>query len=83
MLFSLYSVLFFQAYVKSSKGMLGKTAGIFNILAMTMERNTGKVLEVQTKSDKKENDLHAVKVVQEKNNKDWERKEKRLERIKK
>ena len=61
--------------------MLGKTAGIFNILAMTMERNSKKVLEVQTKSDKKENDLHAVKVVQKKN-KEWERKEKRLERIK-
>ena len=61
--------------------MLGKTAGIFNILAMTMERNTKKVLEVQTKSDKKENDLHAVKVVQKKNNKEWERKENRLERI--
>ena len=60
--------------------MLGKTAGIFNILAMTMERNSKKVLEVQTKSDKKENDLHAVKVVQKKN-KEWERKEKRLERI--
>ena len=44
--------------------MLGKTAGIFNILAMTMERNSKKVLEVQTKSDKKEN---AVKVVQKKN----------------
>ena len=61
--------------------MLGKTAGIFNILAMNMERNSKKVLEVQTKSDKKENDLHAVKVVQKKN-KEWERKEKRLERIK-
>ena len=61
--------------------MLGKTAGIFNILAMTMERNSKKVLEVQTKSDKKENDLHAVKVVQKKNMV-WERKEKRLERIK-
>ena len=61
--------------------MLGKTAGIFNILAMTMERNSKKVLEVQTKSDKKENDLHAVKVVKKKNI-EWERKEKRLERIK-
>ena len=68
----------FQAYVKSSSGMLGKTAGCFNILARQMEDNTRKTSvrkvlgDVQIgeasidKPDKKENDLHNTGMAQKK-----------------
>ena len=85
----------FQAYVKSPSGMLGKTAGCFNILARQMEDNINKtsVREVlgnvevgesstnTNKPDKKENDLHNAGTAQKKNMKDWRRKDRRLERI--